>query len=48
MIVQGLNATWIDTTSFSCACAGKGGVSTAIEAGVPEVILWRQSGHSQS
>jgi len=48
MIVKGLQATGIDTTSFSGACARKGGLSTAIEAGVPEVILWMQSGHSQS
>ena len=48
MIVRGLQATGIDTTSFSGACARKGGLSTAIEAGVPEVILWMQCGHSQS
>ena len=48
MIVRGLQATGVDTTSFSGACARKGGLSTAIEAGVPEVILWMQSGHSQS
>ena len=47
MIVRGLQATGVDTTSFSGACARSGGLSTAIEAGVPEVILWMQSGHSQ-
>ena len=48
MIVRGLQATGVDTTSFSGAGARKGGLSTAIEAGVPEVILCMQSDHSQS
>ena len=47
MILQGLKAINVDTSAFSGACARKGGLSTAIEAGVPEVILWMQSGHSQ-
>jgi len=48
MIVKGLHAANVDTTSFTGACARKGGLSTAIEAGVPEPILWMQSGHSQN
>jgi len=48
MIVKGLQAANVDTTSFTGGCARKGGISTAIEAGVPEAILWMQSGHSQS
>ena len=32
---------------FSGISARKGGLSTAIEAGVPEAILWMQSGHAQ-
>ena len=48
MVTRGLDAIGVDTGSFSGACARKGGISTAIEAGVPEVILWMQSGHSQN
>ena len=46
--MRGLEATGVGTTSFSGASARKGGLATAIEAGVPEVSLWMQSGHSQS
>lgn len=35
----------IDPTQFSAISARKGGLSTAIEAGVPEEILYLQSGH---
>ena len=48
MVTRGLQAVGVDTGAFSGACARKGGISTAIEAGVPEVILWMQSGHSQN
>jgi len=48
MITRGLEAVGISAGHFSGACARTGGISTAIEAGVPEVILWMQSGHSQS
>ena len=34
-----------DTRRFSGVSARKGGLSTAIEAGVEEVILYLQSGH---
>ena len=37
----------IYTSAFSGVCARRGGLSTAIEAGVPEAILWMQSGHAQ-
>lgn len=47
MIVRGLQHIGLDTTMFSAVCARRGGLSTAIEAGVPEVILWMQSGHAQ-
>ena len=46
-IVSGLGQAGLDTTLFSGVCARKGGLSTAIEAGVPEVITWMQSGHAQ-
>lgn len=47
MIVRGLGHVGFDTSLFSGISARKGGLSTAIEAGVPEVILWMQSGHAQ-
>ena len=31
---------------FSWISARRGGLSTALEAGVPEAILWMQSGHA--
>ena len=46
-IVAGLGQAGLDTTLFSGVCARRGGLSTAIEAGVPEVITWMQSGHAQ-
>ena len=47
MIVRGLKHVGYDTSLFSGISARKGGLSTAIEAGVPEHILWMQSGHAQ-
>ena len=43
MITRGMGHIGFDTT-FS---ARKGGLSKAIEGGVPEHILWMQSGHAQ-
>lgn len=47
MIVEGLRRVGYDTAFFSGISARRGGLSTAIEAGVPEHILWMQSGHAQ-
>ena len=47
MIVHGLQLAGYDTSAFSGISARRGGLSTAIEAGVPEHILWMQSGHAQ-
>ena len=47
MIVDGLRQVGFDTSLFSGISARRGGLSTAIEAGVPEHILWMQSGHAQ-
>ena len=47
MIVRGMQHVGFDTSYFSGISARKGGLSTAIEAGVPEHILWMQSGHAQ-
>ena len=48
MIVRVLSHVGMDTSVFSGVCARRGGLSTAIEAGVPEHILWMQSGHAQN
>jgi hypothetical protein len=46
MIISGLAHVGFNTAGFSGISARKGGLSTAIEAGVPEAILWMQSGHA--
>jgi len=48
MIVRGLTHAGFDPDWFSGVCARRGGLSTAIEAQVPEHILWMQSGHAQT
>ena len=48
MIVRALRHIGADTSVFSGVCARRGGLSTAIEAGVEESILWMQSGHAQN
>ena len=48
MILKALKRAGADTRDFSGICARRGCISTAVEAGVPEVILWLQSGHAQS
>jgi hypothetical protein len=47
MILSGLAHVGFNTAGFSGISARKGGLSTAIKAGVPEAILWIQSGHTQ-
>ena len=50
MVVRGLKSVGMDTKFFSGKSARMGpmgGLSTAIEASVPEWILWMQSGHAQ-
>jgi hypothetical protein len=46
MIISGLVHVGFNTAGFSGISARKGGLSTAIEAGVPEAILWMQSEHA--
>ena len=48
MIMRAVALVGIDTQFFSGICARKGGLSTAIENGVPEEIVWMQSGHANS
>ena len=47
MIVRVLGQVGFDTSLFSGISARNGGLSTAMEAGVSEHILWMQSGHAQ-
>ena len=47
MVVRALGHIGFNTALFSGISARRGGLSTAIEAGVPEAILWMQSGHAQ-
>jgi len=48
MIVDGLAHVGHDPAWFSGVCARGDGIPRAIEAKVPEHILWMQTGHSQS
>jgi hypothetical protein len=48
MIVRAVRLVGIDTQFFLGICARKGGLSTAIKNGVPEEIVWMQSGHANS
>ena len=47
MIPRALERVGVDASGFSGVCARRGGITTAIEAGVPEHVLWMQSGHAQ-
>ena len=44
MVVRAHGHIRFNTALLSCISARRGGFSTAIEAGVPEGILWTQSG----
>jgi hypothetical protein len=47
-LTDAISAIGIDAAQFSGISARKGCLSTAIEAGVPEWVLFFQSGHGQS
>ena len=47
-IVRALGYISVSPIGFSGISARKGGLSTAIEAGVPEAVLFMRSGHGQS
>ena len=47
MVIASLRMIGVDTTAFSGVCCRMGGLTVATEAGVPESILWMQSGHAQ-
>jgi len=48
MILKALRLAGADTRDFSGVCARRGCISTAIEAGVPEAVVYLQSGHAHS
>jgi len=47
MLARTLLETGASTASFSGASGRMGGLTVATKAGVPEHILWMQSGHAQ-
>ena len=47
ILVKSMAAIGVSTKAFSGVSARKGGLSTALEAGVPEWMLFLQSGHAQ-
>jgi hypothetical protein len=46
MVLDGLAAAGADRREYSGVSARRGGITAATEAGVPEVVLWLQSGHA--
>ena len=48
MIPLALKQIGVDASGFRGVCARRGGITTAIEAHVPEHVLWMQSGHAQT
>ena len=48
MILKALRLAGADPRDFSGVCARRGCISTATEAGVPEAVIYLQSGHAQS
>ena len=48
MVSSALRTIGVDSSSFTGASCRMGGLTVASEAGVPESILWMQSGHAQS
>jgi hypothetical protein len=47
-IRQAMEMVGADGSRFTAKACRKGGISVAMEAGVPESVLWMQSGHSQT
>ena len=47
MVISALRLIGVDSTSYSGASCRMGGLTVATEAGVPESIMWMQSGHAQ-
>ncbi len=47
MVVCALKTIGVDTPAFTSMSCSMGGLTVATVAGVPESILWMQSGHAQ-
>ncbi len=47
MVVSALGDIGISSPAFTWASCRMGGLTVATEAGVPESIMWMQSGHAQ-
>jgi hypothetical protein len=47
MVVSALDDIGIRSPAFTGASCRMGGLTVATEAGVPESIMWMQSGHAQ-
>ena len=47
MVLAALRDIGVNTSAFTGASCRMGGLTIATEAGVPESIMWMQSGHSQ-
>jgi hypothetical protein len=48
MVTAALRTIGIDSPAFTGVSCRMGGLTVAAEAGVPESIMWMQSGHAQS
>ena len=48
MVTSALKTIGVDSKSFTGASCRMGGLTVACEAGVPESVMWMQSGHAQS
>ncbi len=46
MVVSALKTIGVDNPAFTGMSCRMGGLTVATEAGVPESILWMQSGHA--
>ena len=47
MVTSALRTIGVHSSSFTGASCRMGGLTVASEAGIPESILWMQSGHAQ-
>ena len=48
MVTSAFKTIGVHSDAFTCASCRMGGLTVASEAGVPESIMWMQSGHAQS
>ena len=48
MVTSALKTIGVHSNAFTGASCRMGGLTVACEAGVPESVMWMQSGHAQS